>query len=147
MESSSHESFTDALMLGFPDASGASLAYVTLQELGYSPVRHGSGEIHIHINRGDLTSALEIAMAHGGHPLDRESIRSDELFCSTYDMDAIPIPAHFVNEDWGEAAVDGGNAIVDAVPDLQNRDAEGDPGHDLLPGHDDYGFFSGDVKA
>jgi hypothetical protein len=135
----------DAVLFEFSHSTSADAAYATLLELGYKPVRNGSGQLHIHLNRGDLTSALEIAMAHGGYLLDQVGIREDAMFCSAYDTDAIPIPAHIVNEDMAD--VPYGTDTSGAAQDLSMTGADGEPGNEFLPQHDDYGFFSGDVRA
>jgi|GEM_PF-1229721 len=151
MTSNGTNGLSDAIMFSFPDSHSASLAYATLQELGYAPVRHEGGELHVHLRKGDLTSALEIAMAYGGQPLERQGIAGDSLYCSAYDMDAITIPAHLVNE---EETTDGDDAVAFDPPHalggaetLRYRDEDGAPPDSYLPTHDDYGFFSGDVRA
>ncbi|PZD95657.1 hypothetical protein DNH61_14155 [Paenibacillus sambharensis] len=130
-----------AVQFSFASSNEASMAYATLQELGYSPVREEE-RVHVHIQQGDLTSALEIAMAHGGQLCGQAAIRDNMVIETAYDMDAIPIPAHTVNEDWAEAYASDrpGN------DELRNRDdAAADMEFD--PDGGEYGFFSGDVRA
>lgn len=51
----------------FDHLSAARSAYDTLEELGYRPERLGDGRmIKVHVERADITSALEIAQAFGG---------------------------------------------------------------------------------
>lgn len=90
----------DALMMEFRDEAMASLAADTFDELGYEPYLHGSGRLHIHVRNEDLTSALEIMQCHGGRIVDSAHADAYSLTQAAYDLDAIPIPAHTVNEDW-----------------------------------------------
>ncbi|MBN2982043.1 MULTISPECIES: hypothetical protein [Cohnella] len=89
-----------ALMFQFPNESAAKLAFDTLQELGYDPQAHEQGRLHIHVVREDLASALEIVQSHGGELLEESSGEAAMCADDAYEMDAIPIPAHTVNEDW-----------------------------------------------
>ncbi len=93
----------------FPDRRSALSAFDTLEELGYSPVyqHEKAGErpnVHIHLSRNDLVSALEIAQAYGGTLLEQQSgaVSESAVFSSAYSTDAVLIPAHIVNEDWSE---------------------------------------------
>lgn len=90
----------DALMLAFGDESTAELAADTFSELGYEPYNHGGGRLHIHVRNEDLTSALEIMQCHGGRIVSDPQPDADAITQIAYGLDAIPIPAHTVNEDW-----------------------------------------------
>jgi len=92
-----------ALMFQFPDETSASKACSTLDELGYDPQPHGVGRLHIHVEREDLTSALEIVQSHGGELIAESPAEDAALTAAAYDLDALPIPAHTVNEDWDPA--------------------------------------------
>src|SRR5688572_4151596 len=91
-----------ALLFRFATDDAAALASDTLRELGYEPVIQHGQDLHIHMQSCDLTSALEIAQAHGGRLSVQSPLTEDTLFDSVYntDSDSIPIPAHVVNEDW-----------------------------------------------
>lgn len=93
----------DALMFEFRDESTARLAADTFEELGYEPRVHEGGRMHIHVRNEDLTSALEILQCHGGRIVERAPAETLSLTEEAYDLDAIPIPAHTVNEDWVDA--------------------------------------------
>ncbi|GGG17511.1 hypothetical protein [Paenibacillus abyssi] len=88
-----------AIRFEFFDNNSAVLAWGTLKELGYSPVREDGHRVHIHLERGDLTSALEIAMAHGGRLIEEAPMEEACYTDTAYTMDSIRIPAHIVNED------------------------------------------------
>lgn len=93
----------NALMFQFPDAGSADKACGTLYELGYDPQPHGLAALHIHVEREDLTSALEIAQSHGGELVSVSACEETALTSAAYGMDALSIPAHTVNEDWDPA--------------------------------------------
>ncbi|MBW5445607.1 hypothetical protein GE107_05960 [Cohnella sp. CFH 77786] len=93
----------DALMMEFRDKATAKLAADTFEELGYEPRVHEGGRLHIHVRNEDLTSALEIMQCHGGNLVERAPAEALSLAEDAYRLDAIPIPAHTVNEDWPEA--------------------------------------------
>ncbi|MBW7455496.1 hypothetical protein ACFOLF_25800 [Paenibacillus sepulcri] len=123
------------LLFEFADENDAALASNTLDELGYAPVLlEGKPNVHIQLDGGDLTSAIEIAQAHGGKLAVQE----------------IPIPAHMVNEDWiakeeqSEPGQTGLN-VPDDEDSLHNRDE--DTRQEDLTGCDSgtYDHFSGDV--
>ncbi|CAM4476807.1 hypothetical protein [Paenibacillus tarimensis] len=130
-----------AVQFSFVSSSEASMAYATLQELGYSPVREEE-RVHVHIQQGDLTSALEIAMAHGGQLCGQAAIRDNTVIETAYDIDAIPIPAHTVNEDWTEAYA----GDTPGNEELRNQSGAAED-TDFDPDGGEYGFFSGDVRA
>ncbi|WP_029192353.1 hypothetical protein [Paenibacillus harenae] len=131
-----------ALLFDFNDTQSAELACETLQELGYETVLHDGSRMHIHLDGVDLTSALEIAQAHGGQLVEQSQIESNALSNSAYALDTIPIPAHFVNEEW---ASELGEA--EEAEDLRNRDDDADYGDEFLPDSGTYDHFSGDVHA
>lgn len=93
----------DALMMEFRDESAARLAADTFEELGYEPRLHEGGRMHIHVRNEDLTSALEIMQCNGGRIIERSPAEMVALTSEAYALDAIPIPAHTVNEDWLDA--------------------------------------------
>ncbi|WP_276356703.1 hypothetical protein [Cohnella caldifontis] len=97
----------DALMMEFPDERAAKLAEDTFRELGYDPYSHGGGKVHIHVQNEDLTSALEIMQSCGGRIVEQARGEAEALTDCAYDLDAIPIPAHTVNEDWVDAYASG----------------------------------------
>lgn len=89
------------LRFRFDNVNSAHIAYDTMRELGYQSVMEtGDQTFHIHVNRQDLTSALEIAASQGGELVEEPDIRAHEMIDDAYEMDLIPIPAHVVNEDW-----------------------------------------------
>lgn len=98
---------SDALMIEFPDESAARLAADTYEELGYEPHLHEGGRLHIHVRGEDLTSALEIMQSCGGRLVERSQTDPAAVTNLAYGMDAIPIPAHTVNEDWVAAYASG----------------------------------------
>ncbi|MNZ91260.1 hypothetical protein D3C78_1102370 [compost metagenome] len=134
----SHQS---ALLFHFQDAQSASLACETLRELGYETVLHDGSRMHVHLEGSDLTSALEIAQAHGGQLEEQAHISDDALTNSAYSMDAISIPAHLVNEDliFSEE--------TDETNGLRNWDEDADYSSEFLPDSGKYDYFSGDVRA
>ena len=109
----------DALMMEFRDESTAGLAADTFDELGYEPYRHGDGRLHIHVRNEDLTSALEIMQCHGGNIVNSSQADANALTQIAYDLDAIPIPAHTVNEDWvdGYATKARAASVREPLPD------------------------------
>lgn len=110
------------LRFQFKDAAGLSHAFDTLQELGYDPVREQGQLLHIHIERQDLTSALEIAEACGGQLVEEAGRSEMNVMDEAYGMHMIPIPAHLVNEDWAD---DAAYAVVDPRgDDLSHREEE-----------------------
>ncbi|UVI28850.1 hypothetical protein [Paenibacillus spongiae] len=128
-----------ALLFRFADDASAALAAETLRELGYDPSFHGSQELHIHLEGSDLTTALEIAQSHGGSLANQALIEDGVMNGTTYSLDAIPIPAHMVNEDLVAQETDS-----DA---LRNRDDDASDSSGYLLDGGAYNHFSGDVKA
>lgn len=123
-----------AIMFDFSESGSAEMARQLLLELGYDPVMHNATRMHIHVEGGDLTSALEIAQAHGGQLVEQSDIAEEAITNSAYSLDAITIPAHVVNEDWIEAE------------DAHNRDDAAAMAEDeFVPDAGDYNHFSGDI--
>ncbi|SDD80024.1 hypothetical protein SAMN02799630_04076 [Paenibacillus sp. UNCCL117] len=86
----------------------AYMALDTLEELGYRVSLHTETErtvLHVHVDRGDLTSALEIGQAHGGRLLETDESPSEAAaFAMAYDPEGfIPIPAHLVQDEGADA--------------------------------------------
>ncbi|THF72666.1 DNA/RNA helicase [Cohnella fermenti] len=104
-----------ALLFRFPQARAAEIAFDTLEELGYSPQMNGEAVLHIHVEREDLTSALEVVQAHGGELIEQAESDIASAASAMYGMDGIPIPAHTVNEDWPDSYMDA---------DLANRNED-----------------------
>jgi hypothetical protein len=129
----------------FDEQSSAKLALDTLEELGYRVKLHQSGEhpiLHLILDEGDLTSALEIAQAHGGTLIEHQDAPSEaETFNKAYGIDGIAIPAHVVNEDWPEGYADSAvyNTEQQTSP-YQEEDGEMDPSND------DYDHFSAGIR-
>ncbi|MNI14573.1 hypothetical protein D3C73_678370 [compost metagenome] len=99
-----------AIYFKFDQKKDAYQALDTLEELGYQPhmdTQIGQTTLHIHVEGQDLTSALEIALAHGGTLLEQHELypsTESEVYQAAYDLNGnIPIPAHLVNEDWTES--------------------------------------------
>ncbi|MDQ6421189.1 hypothetical protein RB620_17330 [Paenibacillus sp. LHD-117] len=123
-----------AIMFDFSDGSSAAMARDMLQELGYDPVMHNESRMHIHVDGGDLTSALEIAQAHGGQLVEQAHIAEESITNTAYALNAITIPAHVVNEDWI------------ASEDAANRDSDDTyVNEEFLPDAGEYNHFSGDI--
>lgn len=116
----------DSLMLQFTDESHSRLAADTYEELGYEPHVHGEGRIHIHVRQEDLTSALEILQSLGGRIVDQTPAEERSIAEDAYCLDAIPIPAHTVNEDWVDNEAYGTAESVQAV-DLEPFPADDAP--------------------
>ncbi|MFC5651881.1 hypothetical protein ACFPYJ_22715 [Paenibacillus solisilvae] len=114
-----------SLLFQFGDENMAAMAAQTLEELGYEPVIRQGQEVHIHLQGSDLTSALEIAQAHGGQLAMQSPITDTVITNDAYDLDAIQIPAHVVNED------------LIAAEEREEFD----------PDDGTYGYFSGDVHT
>lgn len=107
----------------FDQQESAQLAYEMMQELSYQPVMESSDHVfHIHLNRQDLTSALEIAAAYGGTLVEDSGERETKLIDDAYGMDMISIPAHLVNEDWATDERYARKAI--SFDDLSHREEE-----------------------
>lgn len=88
----------------FDSQDEAQMAQSTLEELGYQVNALKDTEkplLHIHVDRINLASALEIAQAHGGRFTEREgAMGENDIYAMAYDQEGtISIPAHLVNED------------------------------------------------
>ncbi len=129
----------------FPDYKSAVSALDTLEELGCESNYHemtAGHAVHIHLERNDLTSALEIAQSHGGSLVEHPVHSEQDVFQSAYSMDAIRIPAHTVNEDWPEAYTDPNNESIQSAAAVDD---------DLFTvselADESYNHFSADVHA
>ncbi|GAC42210.1 hypothetical protein [Paenibacillus popilliae] len=93
-----------AIRFRFLDAASAQLAFDTLEELGYEPVYDGHYrmELQIHVEKRDLTSAIEIAEVHSGTLVEAGAMTESAIVNDAYNIDLIPIPAHVINEDWAD---------------------------------------------
>lgn len=135
---------TAPIYFQFTDKRSALLALDTLQEIGFRAdmLEHRHPEhkptLQVAVDKGDLTSALEIIQAHGGRLCETKDTMEPEVYTSAYDLDNIPIPAHTVTEDLPEYYLEG----HDRGP--------GDTGNnedDLFdPSRDDYDHFSAGVR-
>ncbi|CAM3992024.1 hypothetical protein L1N85_04645 [Paenibacillus alkaliterrae] len=134
--------FNSALLFDFNDAQSASLACETLQQLGYETVLHEGSRMHVHLEGSDLTSALEIAQAHGGQLVEQARISQGALTDTAYSLDAIAIPAHLVNEEWSSS-----DEQFEEAEGLRNRDDDAGFNDEFLPDPGTYDHFSGDVRA
>lgn len=100
----------------FADKKSALLALDTLQEIGFTAgmLEHRHPDhlptLHVLVDRADLTSALEIAQAHGGQLCETADTVEPEVYTSAYGLDSLRIPAHTVTEDLPEAYLSGGAA-------------------------------------
>ncbi|WP_199622301.1 DNA/RNA helicase [Paenibacillus alkalitolerans] len=105
--------YEDAIRFSFPNPDSAYDAFDTLQELGYAPVIDEEGAhptLHIHVERSDVRSALEIAQMHGGQLLESAAAGEAERFEAVnpgIDIGAIDIPAHTINEDFTDDYASG----------------------------------------
>lgn len=95
-----------SIIFEFEDKRSAFLALDTLEELGYEVFYHAECSkptLHIHIEKNDLTSALEIIQAHGGTMVERAT-EENNYINAAYGIEKgqIPIPAHTVVEDLPE---------------------------------------------
>jgi hypothetical protein len=90
----------------FTHKKSALQAFDTLQELEYNVefLEHDHEEhlptLVLNVNNTDLTSALEIAQAHGGWLVEgKRSVPELEVLTSAYELDYVSIPAHVVNDE------------------------------------------------
>lgn len=129
----------------FPDSASAAIALETLSELGYHAHKAeeaGHPGIRLYIDQNDLTSALEIAQAHGGTLLETDEAGArSETYNAAYDVDAVPIPAHVVNEDWPESYFTSAEAAA-----IGAADESGAAPGTFDPSGDDYDHFSAGVR-
>ncbi|TBL71195.1 hypothetical protein [Paenibacillus thalictri] len=120
----------------FDQTPSAKLAVETLDELGYTAKLQESGGtslLHLTLEKGDLTSALEIVQAFGGKWVEYSDSSSETAAYNTaYEIDDVAIPAHVVNEDWPagyaetESATDDYGAVSTSSP-YQEKDGRVDP--------------------
>lgn len=132
---------SNAIFFEFADEFSAHQAYDTLTELDYDAVLHDDASqpsLHLHIEKSDLASALQIAQSHGGRLMEQPSGLTDaEAHNYAYAMEDIPIPAHLVNEDWTEIYATG----------ISNRELLEDEENRLDISESTLDFMSGDVHA
>ncbi|TXK68822.1 hypothetical protein [Paenibacillus sp. N3.4] len=125
----------------FDKERDALLALDTLEELGYKPelLPDGKATLHIHVDEQEITSALEIAQAHGGRLAERKQTQAEPaMFAMAYDLeDVIRIPAHTVNEDWSES-------YASVALDSNSIPSEDEAAFD--PSADDYNHFSAGIR-
>lgn len=147
----------------FPDKKSALLALDTLQEIGFTAQmlehRHPDHRptLQVLVEGADLTSALEIAQAHGGRLCETEDTLEPEVYTSAYGLHGLPIPAHTVNEDLPEAYLAGeggadtddprGRTLEEALEDVAKNAAAqaADTSGPFDPSEDDYDHFSAGV--
>ncbi|GIP34773.1 hypothetical protein [Paenibacillus sp. J2TS4] len=124
----------NAVSFEFDHPGSAVQACDMLNELGYK----SKLVVSIQVERGDLTSALEIAQAHGGRLQETHRGQEERVLASAYGMDGISIPAHTVNEDWPDSYLQQGAA------DPANQAEDGQPSV-FDPSGDDYDHFSAGI--
>jgi hypothetical protein len=140
--------YPGAIYFEFENARSALLAQDTLEELGYKTGFHSElnrPALHIQLDQNELTSALEIAQAHGGRLLEHEDGFSDsKAFSMAYDEhDFISIPAHIVNEDW----TDDYAAHSDNPASGEAGESDSGNGAEVFdPSGDDYNHFNAGVR-
>lgn len=124
----------------FEKQRDALLALDTLEELGYKPelLEGELSTLHIHLDDQEMSSALEIAQAHGGRLVERQPTQTEtSTYAMAYDLEgSIRIPAHTVNEDWPEGYA--ASRDVDAVPSEEEAAFD--------PSSDDYNHFSAGIR-
>lgn len=132
---------TAPIYFQFTDKKSALMALDTLQEVGFQADmlehRHPDHKptLQVLVDRGDLTSALEIAQAHGGRLCETMETREPEVYTSAYNLDGIMIPAHTVTEDLPEQYMEGAKgALQDSDDDVFD------------PSGDDYNHFSAGLR-
>ncbi|MFC5450760.1 hypothetical protein [Paenibacillus aestuarii] len=129
----------------FDQEREALLALDTLEELGYKPnmITEAKPILHIHVDDQEMTSAIEIAQAHGGRLVERNVETTETaVYAMAYDLEnSIRIPAHTVNEDWTESYATASSSAW--------RDADAIPSEDEAafdPSADDYNHFSAGIR-
>jgi hypothetical protein len=124
----------------FHEVGAARMALDTLSELGYHVHLMQSGDkptVSVVVESIDLTSALEVAQAHGGSVMERPPFEAaGAVFDTAYGLDTVPIPAHVVNEDWVDGYADR-EAYRGASVDWEAEDGEG-----FDPSEDSYDHFT-----
>ncbi|GLI10457.1 hypothetical protein YDYSG_64900 [Paenibacillus tyrfis] len=131
------------ILFQFDSQNAAALAQNMLEELGYRVSPHTNLKqptLHVIVDRHDLTSALEIVQAYGGRLIEAEgSLSETAAFAMAYDPDSlIPIPAHFVNDDWTESepAVSASDYVNRSSGAYNDEDVPFDPSGDNYNGFD-----------
>ncbi|MBD0382419.1 hypothetical protein [Paenibacillus sedimenti] len=136
---------TVPIFFEFEQERDALLALDTLEELGYKPdlLKDSKPTLHIHVDDQEVTSALEIAQAHGGRLVERTQEQSEAaMYAMAYDLEnSIRIPAHTVNEDWPESYA---SAASDSWRDADRIPSEEEAAFD--PSADDYSHFSAGIR-
>ncbi|MEW9701013.1 hypothetical protein [Paenibacillus sp. SI8] len=127
----------------FDQERDALLALDTLEELGYKPdlLADAKPTLHIHVDAQEITSALEIAQAHGGRLVERKLSQPEtQTYAMAYDLEgSIRIPAHTVNEDWPDGyAETAAFSQRDAIPTEEEAAFD--------PSADDYNHFSAGIR-
>lgn len=129
----------------FTDKRSALLALDTLQELGFRADlmdhRHPDHKpiVQVGVDKEDLTSALEIAQAHGGTLLKSEEFgREPAVYTSAYGLETVPIPAHLVNEDLPESYLNGSSPV--------SEPATGEQSSGFDPSEEDYDHFPAGIR-
>lgn len=75
------------IVFQFPDLKAALNAMETFDELGYEPLQNGRFGVEIKVIREDITTALEIANAHGGNLAEHDVYETDNsLDCFSADV-------------------------------------------------------------
>jgi len=106
------------ILVQFREEDDTKLAMNALNELGYIAGMFdygGKATLHVHVDNQDLTSALEIVQAYGGDLIEVNQGEVDKQYNEAYNLDTIPIPAHFVNEigeDIDQDTSDNVNTLV-----------------------------------
>lgn len=125
----------------FAEKKEALQAMDTLHELGFEAnwLEHAHPEhkptLQVYVERSDLTSALEIAQAHGGM-LHETSDGGEETYASAYALDGIAIPAHAIA---GDESYDAAEA-VESYSGTTSDNSEA-----VDPMEDDYSRFSAGI--
>lgn len=136
---------TAPIYFQFTEKKAALLALDTLQELGFTASlldhRHPDHKpvLQVNVEKGDLTSVLEIAQAHGGTLLKSGQFADEPaVYTSAYDLGAVPIPAHLVNEDLPEAYMSGRIPASEPATGVQRSG--------LDPSEGDYDHFPAGIR-
>jgi hypothetical protein len=90
----------------FVHEKAALQAFDTMLELEYNvELLEHDHEAHLptlllYVDNTDLTSALEIAQAHGGRLVEgKQAAPEMDILTSAYELNYVPIPAHVVNDE------------------------------------------------
>jgi hypothetical protein len=125
----------------FSEKNAAYQALDTLMELGYhvhmleNGASGGKPTLQVIVEKGDLTSALEIAQAHGGTVLEEvDSPQEAALYSSAYDLDdGSLMPAHVVTEDLSESYMNGSADMPYGGDGEAERDGPSSEDYDHFP--------------